>query len=156
MSGEEFRLKCESDVHASDLYCSRSVLDPVTGESRLAEERDENQVVAGLMWSDEAITMSAVCAKGRSLDGLFLLHLKRMLDASPSNGAFTLHTSSAFLRTEGEKFRELIERGELGAVLVALLKVEYRVFCDTNGRGTLPYRYFGPRYKPSAVACTAE
>jgi hypothetical protein len=38
MSREEFRYKCESNVHAIDLYCTRSVVDPVTGESRPATE----------------------------------------------------------------------------------------------------------------------
>jgi hypothetical protein len=117
VSGEEFRVRCESDVHAIDLYCSRSVIDPVTGESRLANEQDdENQVVTGVMWSDEVITMSAVYGKGRDPNELHLLHLKRMLDACPANHAFFLHTSSEFLLTEGEKFRELEESGSIGEV----------------------------------------
>jgi hypothetical protein len=117
MSGEEFRIRCESDVHAMDLYCSRSVIDPITGGSRLAEEQnDENQVVAGVMWSDEAVTMSAVYGKGCDPNGLHLAYLKKMLDACPVNRALTLHTTSEFLRTEGAKFRELIESGSLGEV----------------------------------------
>jgi hypothetical protein len=117
MSGEEFRLKCGSDVHAIDLYCSRSVIDPITGESRLADEQDdERQVVTGVMWSDEAITKSVVYGKGRDPNELDLLHLKKMLDACPADRAFTLHTSSEFLLVEGEKFRELVESGSLGEV----------------------------------------
>jgi hypothetical protein len=54
MSREEFRYRCASDVHAIDLYCTRSIIDPITGESRLATEQDdENQVVGGVLWSDE-------------------------------------------------------------------------------------------------------
>jgi hypothetical protein len=95
MSGEAFRHKCESDIHAIDLYCSRSVIDPVTGESRLANEQDdENQVVGGVMWSDEAITMSAVCRKGQDPFEIDLHHLKKMLEVVPNGRRITLHTTS--------------------------------------------------------------
>jgi hypothetical protein len=117
MSGEEFRYKCESDIHAIDLYCSRSVIDPATGESRMANEQDdENQVVAGVMWSDEAITMSVVCRKGQDPYGICLHHLKKMLEVCLARRGLTLHTTSELLVTESEKFRGWVESGAIGEV----------------------------------------
>jgi hypothetical protein len=117
MSGAELRLKCESDIHAIDVYCSRSILDPNTGESRMANEQDEeNQVVTGVMWSDEAITMSAVYGKSRDPNDMFVAHLKKMLDLCPAGHVLTLHPTSAFLKTKGEKFRALAESGTIGEV----------------------------------------
>jgi hypothetical protein len=93
MSGEEFRYKCESDVQAIDLYYSRSLIDSDTGESRLATEQDdENQVIAGVLWSDEAITMSAVYGKGSDPNGLHFHHLKRMFECVTNGRGLTLHT----------------------------------------------------------------
>jgi hypothetical protein len=107
--GDEFRLKCESDIHAIDVYCSQPVFDPVTSESRSAtEEDDEFQVAAGVMWSDEVITMSAVYGKGRDPNDMHVHHLKKIVDLCPAGRGLTLHTSSEFLRTEGEKFRGLV------------------------------------------------
>jgi hypothetical protein len=96
MCGAEFRFKCESDIHAIDLYCTRSIIDPITGESRLAEvQDDENQVVAGVMWCDEPITLSAVYGKGYDPNGLYLSHQRRMLDICPAGRGITLRTTSA-------------------------------------------------------------
>jgi hypothetical protein len=55
--GAHFLEKCQSDIHAIDNYCSRSVYDEQTGESRIAQEDDEvQQSVCVVMWSDEVIT----------------------------------------------------------------------------------------------------
>jgi hypothetical protein len=117
MSPEEFSYRCNSDVHAIDQYCTRSIIDPDTGESRLAGEADdENQVVTGVIWSDEAITMSDVHGKGRDPDELFLAHLKKMLDLCPNHGAFYMYSASEFLVTEGSKFREWVESDSLGRI----------------------------------------
>jgi hypothetical protein len=102
MSEEEFRYKCESDVHAIDLYCTRP-----------DDQDEENQVVGGVMWSDEAITSSAVCGKGRSRDAIHLQNLKRMLDCIPNGRGLTIHTTSEYLVTEGEKFRGWVECGRI-------------------------------------------
>jgi hypothetical protein len=115
MSGEEFRYKCESYIHAIDQYCSRSLIDPVTGESRTAEEQDnENQLVAGVMWSDEAITLSAVTGKGCDPYERHLHHLKKMLEVCPTGRGPTLHTTSEMLVREGEKFRGWVKSGKIG------------------------------------------
>jgi hypothetical protein len=117
MSGEHFVVKCESDVHAIDNYCSRTVVDAVTGESRLAiEEDDQHQVVCGVMWSDEAITLSATYGKGANPNERYLHHLKRLLDAVPNGRGLTLHTSSEFLLEEGEKFRQWVQSGQIAEV----------------------------------------
>jgi hypothetical protein len=114
MSGEEFRYKCESDVHAIDLCRTRSVIDPITGESRLATEQDdENRVVGGVMWSDEAITMSADYGKGSNPNGMHIHHLKRMLECVPNGRGLTLHTTSEFLVEEGERSREWVHAAGL-------------------------------------------
>jgi hypothetical protein len=85
MSGEHFVVKCESDVHAIDNYCSRTVHDEESGESRIAEEQDDmHQVVCGVMRSGEAITFSATYGKGSNPNERYLHHLKRMLEAVPN------------------------------------------------------------------------
>jgi hypothetical protein len=59
--GEHFLARCESDIHAIDNYCSRTVYDEESGESRIAEEQDDmQQTVCGVMWSDEVITLSEI------------------------------------------------------------------------------------------------
>jgi hypothetical protein len=102
MSGEEFRLKCESDVHAIDLYCSRQ-----------DEQNEENQVVGGVMWSDEAIILSVAHGKGHNRNEIHLQHLRKMLDCVPNGLGLTLHTTSEFLVEEREKFRGWVESGRI-------------------------------------------
>jgi hypothetical protein len=103
VSPETFRIKCESDVHAIDLHCSRP------------DENDEiNQVVGGVMWSDEVITLSvAYSRKFRSQEETHLHNLKRMLDCIPNGCGLTTHTKSELLVTEGEKFRGWVESGQI-------------------------------------------
>jgi hypothetical protein len=117
VDGVHFLAKCESDIHAIDNYCSRTVADPVSGEERLAQESDDmHQTVCGAIWSDEVITFSATCGKGADPNERFLHHLKRMLQVVPNGRGLTLHTSSEFLLEEGEKFRSWIQSGKIAEV----------------------------------------
>jgi hypothetical protein len=116
-SGEHFLIKCESDAHAIDNYCSRTVYDADSGETRLANEfDDEHQVVCGVMWSDEVITLSSTYGRGANPNETYLHHLKRLLQAVPNGRGLILHTSSEFLLEEGEKFRQWVKSGRIAEV----------------------------------------
>jgi hypothetical protein len=97
MSGEE-----SSDVHAIGLYCSRQ-----------NEQDGENQVVGGVMSSDEAVTLSVAHGKGHNRNEIHLQHLRKMLDYVPNGLGLTLHTTSEFLVEEGEKSRGWVESGRI-------------------------------------------
>jgi hypothetical protein len=138
MSGEEFCYRCESDVHAIDEYCTRSVTDPTTGESRLAREQDdENQVVCGVLWSDEAITMSATYGKGLNPNGMHLHHLKKMLECVPNGRGLTLHTTSEFLAEEGDKFRIWVQSGQIGDAWSQIHSDWKNIFAHMEHQGKL-------------------
>jgi hypothetical protein len=104
MSVEAFRYKCESDVHAIDLYCTRQ-----------DEDDEENQVVGGVMWSDEAITFSAAYGKGKDRNEIHLHNLRKMLDCILNGRGLTMHRTSEFLVAEGEKSRGWVCRGKRSA-----------------------------------------
>jgi hypothetical protein len=53
--------------------------------------------------------MSAVYGKGRDVNDMHVHHLKKVFDLCPGRRGLTLHSSSEFLRTEGDKFRGLVE-----------------------------------------------
>jgi hypothetical protein len=102
MSGEAFRYKCKSDVHTMDIYCTRQ-----------DENYDENQVVGGVMWSDEATTFSAAYGKEKDQNEIHLHNLTKMLDCIPNGRGLTMHTTSGFLVAEGGKFRGWVECGRV-------------------------------------------
>jgi hypothetical protein len=72
--------------------------------TRLDENDEENQVVGGVMWSDEAITFSAAHEKGGNRNEIHLQNLSNLRK---------MHTISEFLAVEGEKFRGWVECGRV-------------------------------------------
>jgi hypothetical protein len=117
VDGEHFLAECESDIHAIDNYCSRTVFDTASGEGRLAQESDDMyQTVCGVIWSDEVITFSSIGGKGADPNERYLHHLKCMLQVVPNGRGLTLHTSCEFLLEEGEKFRSWVQSGQIAQV----------------------------------------
>jgi hypothetical protein len=108
----QFREECGADVTAIDQYGTRLAYDSDTGgEIKAGEDNDLTEVVVGVVWSDNQLTMTRVGDQRVDSHDLYRRNLRAMMEMCPESGEITVFTESAELLREWTQICEYAMNG---------------------------------------------